>query len=70
MRSLVDDHYTRLGWRDEGSHAVKSNRVDLLYLACESGHPGCLQEAGNAFNAWIRNKSHYIPPNLRSIAYK
>jgi len=70
VRSLVDDHYERLGWNDRGSHVVRSNRVNILNLACKNGHPGCLKQAGDAFNAWIKDPSYYIPPNLRSLTYK
>ncbi len=38
MLSLVDSQYDRLGWRDEGSHAQRLQRVIVLSLACRNGH--------------------------------
>ena len=45
-------------------------RVNILVLACKNGYKPCLEGAGNAFLAWISDKSAYIPPNLRTTAYK
>lgn len=70
MLGLVDQHYNRLGWKDDGDHTERLNRLDILSLACANGHKACLDEAGDLFLAWIKDKSAYIPPNLRSIAYK
>ena len=68
--SLVGNHYDRLGWKDDGTHPERLTRVNILNLACRNGHKPCLEQAGNLFLAWIRDKSAYIPPNLRSLAYR
>ncbi len=70
MVSLVKDNYNRLEWRDDGSHTDRLNRIDILSLACSNGYKPCLDQAGDLFLAWIKDKSAYIPPNLRSIAYQ
>ncbi len=67
---LVQDHYDRLQWRDDGSHLERLHRINILSMACKNGYKACLDQAGNLFLAWIRDKSAYIPPNLRSIAYQ
>jgi len=67
---LVKDHYERLKFIDEGTHNEKLHRVNILVLACKNGYKPCLEGAGNAFLAWISDKSAYIPPNLRTTAYK
>ena len=68
--SLVDEHYKRLGFKDEGNHVDRSNRLNILWLACRSGHSECRKEAGERFQAWIKDKSAYIPPNLRTLTYR
>ena len=67
---LIDGHYERLGWRDDGSHTDRRTRIEMLSLACRNGHVECLGQAGDLFLAWIKDKSAYIPPNLREIAYR
>jgi len=68
--NLVTDHYERLQWKDDGTHIEKLHRINILTLACKNGYKPCLEQAGNVFLAWISDKSAYIPPNLRTIAYK
>ena len=68
--SLVKEHYDRLQWNDAGTHIDKLHRINILTLACKNGHKPCLEQAGNVFLAWISDKSAYIPPNLRTVAYK
>ena len=68
--SMVSDHYERLQWDDTGSHNERIHRINILTLACRNGHKPCLDQAGDRFLAWIRDKSAYIPPNLRTLAYK
>lgn len=68
--SLVSDHYDRLQWVDNGSHNERIHRINILTMACRNGHKACLDQAGDRFLAWIRDKSAYIPPNLRVTAYK
>ena len=46
------------------------NRLNILYLGCRNGYGPCLTEAGNRFLAWIKDKSAYIPPNLRNLVYR
>ena len=48
----------------------KLSQVIILNLACRNGHQPCLEEAGNKFLAWIKDKSAYIPPNVRSLVYQ
>lgn len=67
---LVAPHYARLGWRDDGSHTEKTNRFNILALACSYGHTKCQQEAGELFQRWVGDSQHYIAPNLRSLVYK
>lgn len=70
VNHLINDHYDRLQWKDVGNHVERIHRINILTLACKNGHKACLEQAGNLFLAWIRDKSAYIPPNLRSIAYQ
>lgn len=67
---LVIPHYDRLGWRDEGSHIERTNRYNILALACKYGHTPCNTEAGNRFTQWIQDPTLYIPANLRSLTYR
>ena len=68
--SLIEGHYQRLGFKDEGTHVDKQNRLNILHMACRNGHTECRKEAGNSFLAWIKDKSAYIPPNLRNLVYR
>ena len=68
--NLVDGHYNRLGFNDDGNHVNKMNRLNILHLACRNGHSACRTEAGNQFLAWIKDKSAYIRPNLRNLVYR
>jgi len=70
--NLIEGHYTRLGFREneEDKHVDKMNRLNILYLACRNGYSTCLTEAGDRFLAWIKDKSAYIPPNLRILVYR
>jgi hypothetical protein len=43
---LVDVHYERLGWRDDGRHTDRRLRLEILALACRNGHGECLSQAG------------------------
>ena len=70
MRDLVADHYSRLGWENTGSHAQKLNRNNIINLACGSGSPECNDRASQLFQAWIKDPSVYIHPNLRTSVYK
>ena len=47
---LVDGHYERLGWRDDGSHNDRRLRLEVLALACRNGHSQCLSQAGENLN--------------------
>ena len=67
--SLVSSYYDVLGWKDEGTHPEKRNRINILALACKSGHAGCMDEAGKLFNEWIEKRT-YIPANIRTMVYK
>jgi len=67
---IIQDHYDRLQWRDEGTHVERLHRINILTLACRNGYKPCLEQAGDLFLAWIRDKSAYIAPNLRKIAYQ
>ena len=44
--------------------------VILFYSCARNGHTGCKEEAGERFSAWIGDKDHYIPPNLRNLVYR
>ena len=71
VSSLVIPHYDRLKWKNDGlNHVEKLSQVIILNLACRNGHQPCLEEAGNKFLAWIKDKSAYIPPNVRSLVYQ
>ena len=70
IRGLVKDHYTRLGWENTGSHAQKLNRNNIINLACGSGLPECNKKASELFQAWIKDPTVYIHPNLRNSVYK
>lgn len=70
LLTLVSDHYERLGWKDEGTHTERLNRVNIIGLACLVGHVGCLEEAGRLFNDWIEDDKVYIAPNIRRSVYK
>jgi len=67
---LVIPHYQRLGWIDEGSHLERTNRYNILNLACKFGYSPCMSEAGKVFTEWVQDPGHYIPANLRSLTYR
>ncbi|KAK3612374.1 hypothetical protein CHS0354_031967 [Potamilus streckersoni] len=56
-------------WSDTGSHLQKLLRSQIIELACGNGNDECLDTANAYFQAWIRNTSCGIPPNLRSAVY-
>ena len=68
----MEGHYKRLGFKEneDDSHVDKMNRLNILHLACRNGHSTCRTEAGNSFLAWIKDKSAYISPNLRTLVYR
>ena len=70
IQNLVREHYSRLGWRDEGTHAEKLNRNDIISLACASGIKECKDNAGELFDSWLADPNFFISPNLKTAVLK
>ena len=70
IRDLVGDHYARLGWRDEGTHAEKLTRNDIIALACASGVKACTEQAVELFNAWLADPTVFISPDFKTAVLK
>ncbi|XP_052753554.1 membrane alanyl aminopeptidase-like [Galleria mellonella] len=60
-----------LGYNERNSDSVPTilNRMQILNLACNLGHQGCVSDSLQKWNNFRNNPSQLVPPNLRRYVY-